>query len=64
MTVTLELKTSQESAHSHAITSVAYSPDGSQIISCGADTNRRRSIAAPTACVGTRAELPKRCLPK
>ena len=31
-TATLELKTEKANAHSEAITSVAYSPDGSQIL--------------------------------
>ena len=33
MAVTLELKESKENAHSSVITSVAYSPDGTKILS-------------------------------
>ena len=37
MTVTLELKATKESAHSKYISSVAYSPDGTKIVSGSGD---------------------------
>ena len=37
MAVTLELKEKKENAHSSVITSVAYSPDGTKIVSGSAD---------------------------
>ena len=37
MAATLELKATQENAHSRSITSVAYSPDGTKIVSGSRD---------------------------
>ena len=39
LAATLELKVTQENAHSSYITSVAYSPDGTKIVSGSEDDN-------------------------
>ena len=41
MAATLELKEKKENAHSDCIRSVAYSPDGTKIVSCGVDQTIR-----------------------
>ena len=43
MSATLELKASKESAHSDTIRSVAYSPDGTKIVS-GSSGSHDRTI--------------------